>query len=105
MDIRIKGQRDGIETAQILRTRFDVPVVYLTAHADAATIERAKRTEPLGYLMKPVRAAELRSAIEIALYVHEMERQLRERERWYATTLRSMADAVIAVNVDATSRS
>ncbi len=101
MDIRIKGQRDGIETAQILRTQFDVPVVYLTAHADAATIERAKRTEPLGYLMKPVRAAELRSAIEIALYVHEMERQLRERERWYATTLRSMADAVIAVNVDA----
>jgi PAS domain S-box-containing protein len=101
MDIRIKGQRDGIETAQILRNRFDVPVVYLTAHADAATIERAKRTEPLGYLMKPVRAAELRSAIEIALYVHEMERKLRERERWYATTLRSMADAVVAVNVDA----
>ncbi len=101
MDIRIKGQQDGIETAQILRSRFDVPVVYLTAHADAATIERAKRTEPLGYLMKPVRAAELRSAIEIALHVHEMERQLRERERWYATTLRSMADAVVAVNVDA----
>ena len=101
MDIRIKGVRDGIETAQILRDRFDVPVVYLTAHADTATIERAKRTEPLGYLMKPVRAAELRSAIEVALYVHEMERRLRERERWYATTLRSMADAVIAVNLDA----
>jgi PAS domain S-box-containing protein len=101
MDIRIKGPRDGIETAQILRSRFDVPVVYLTAHADEATIERAKRTEPLGYLMKPVRAAELRSAIEVALYVHEMETQLRERERWYATTLRSMADAVVAVNVDA----
>jgi PAS domain S-box-containing protein len=99
MDIRIKGKRDGIETAQVLRSRFDVPVVYLTAHADDATIARAKKTEPLGYLMKPVRAADLRSAIEVSLYVHEMEKQLRERERWYATTLCSMADAVIAVDL------
>ena len=101
MDIRIKGPKDGIETAQILRTRFGIPVIYLTAHADDATIDRAKKTEPYGYLMKPVTAAELRSAVEVSLYVHEMERQLRERERWYATTLRSMADAVIAVDLDA----
>ncbi len=101
MDIRIKGPLDGIETAQLLRTRFGIPVIYLTAHADDATIDRAKKTEPFGYLMKPVTAAELRSAVEVAVYVHEMERQVRERERWYATTLRSMADAVIAVDLDA----
>ena len=79
MDIRIKGQRDGIETAAILRERFGVPIVYLTAHADGDAVARAEKTEPYGYLIKPVRADELRSTIEIALYKHEMERRLRER--------------------------
>ena len=99
MDIRIKGARDGIETAALLRERFGVPVIYLTAHADDATLERAKKTEPHGYLMKPVKAAELRSAIEVSIYKHEMETRLRERERWFSTTLRSIADAVITVDL------
>jgi two-component system cell cycle sensor histidine kinase/response regulator CckA len=98
MDIRIKGDRDGIETAGILRRRFDVPVIYLTAYADAPTVERAKATEPLGYLLKPVKPDELRSAVEIALYRHVMEKQLRDRENWLATTLRSIGDAVISAD-------
>src|SRR5438128_10621989 len=65
MDIRIKGRRDGVETAEILRQRFRVPVVYLTALADDGTIDRAKKTEPYGYLLKPVNSAALRSAIEL----------------------------------------
>jgi PAS domain S-box-containing protein len=100
MDIRIKGVRDGIETAELLRKQFGVPVIYLTAHADDATIDRAKRTTPYGYLMKPVKAAELRSAIEVTVHRHEMEKQLRERERWFATTLRSIDAAVITVDVE-----
>jgi PAS domain S-box-containing protein len=99
MDIRIKGSRDGIETADLLRKRFGIPVVYLTAHSDDATLERAKLTVPYGYLMKPVKSAELRSAIEIAIHRHAMERQLRERERWFSTTLRSINDAVITVDL------
>jgi two-component system, cell cycle sensor histidine kinase and response regulator CckA len=99
MDIRIKGDRDGIQTAAILRSRFNIPVVYLTAHADEATIERAKKTEPYGYLLKPIKSAELRSAIEVSLYRHEMEKRLRERERWFSTTLHSIADAVVTVNL------
>ena len=51
MDIRIKGQRDGVETAKILRERFEVPVIYLTAHSDDATLERAGKTGPFGYLL------------------------------------------------------
>ena len=101
MDIRIKGQRDGIEAAEILRREFGVPVIYLTAHSDDATIERAKRTEPHGYLLKPVKSAELRSVIEVSIYKHGMERRLRERERWYSTTLLSIADAVISVDLAA----
>jgi PAS domain S-box-containing protein len=99
MDIRIKGKRDGIETAALLRERFGVPVVYLTAHADEATIERAKKTEPHGYLMKPVKSAELRSAIEVSIHKHAMEKRLRVRERSFSTTLRSITDAVVAVDL------
>jgi len=99
MDIRIKGKLDGIATAKLLNERFDVPIIYLTAHADTATIERARVTEPHGYLVKPVRAPDLRSAIEIACYKHAMERQLRARERWFSTTVRSIADAVITVDL------
>jgi two-component system, cell cycle sensor histidine kinase and response regulator CckA len=98
MDIHIKGDRDGIETAGILRKRFDVPVIYLTAYADAATVERAKITEPLSYLLKPVKPNELRSAVEIALYRHEMEKRLRERENWLTTTLRSIGDGVVSTD-------
>lgn len=102
MDIHIKGDVDGIETARILKTRFEVPVVYLTAHSDEETIARAKTTEPHGYLLKPVKPEELRSTVEVALYKHEMERRLRDRERWFSTTLRSIGDAVIST--DATGR-
>ena len=98
MDIRIKGARDGIETAAILRERFDVPIVFLTAHGDTGTFERATKAAPYGYLLKPVKASELRSAIEIALFRHHTERQVRVRERWFSTTLRSIADAVVAVD-------
>src|SRR5215510_9328721 len=65
MDIRIKGERDGIETAEILKSQFDVPVVYLTAYADQQTVARAKLTEPHAYLLKPVKVDELRTAVEI----------------------------------------
>jgi two-component system cell cycle sensor histidine kinase/response regulator CckA len=98
MDIRIKGERDGIEAATILRKRFDVPIVYLTAYADEPTVERAKLTQPFGYLMKPVKTYELRSAVEIALFKHEMDKQLRDRERWLATTMRSIGDAIISTD-------
>jgi signal transduction histidine kinase len=76
MDIRIKGELDGIQTAAILKSRVPVSVIYLTAHADDAMIERAKKTEPHGYLVKPVKAAELRSMIEITLHRRNLEREL-----------------------------
>ncbi|HEX4337559.1 MAG TPA: response regulator [Polyangiaceae bacterium] len=98
MDIRIRGDLDGIETARILKKRFDVPVIYLTAYADSETVARAKSTEPLGYLLKPVKLDELRSTVEVALHKHEMERRLRERERWFSTTLRSIGDAVVSTD-------
>lgn len=84
MDIRIRGSDDGIATASLLKKRFPVAVIYLTAHADEAVLERAKRTEPDGYLVKPVKASELRSMIEITMHRRALERareQLRSQER------------------------
>ena len=81
MDIRIRGERDGIEVAQEIRERFDIPIIYLTAFADDATIERARYTEPFGYLLKPFQEQELYSSVEMALYKHKAERKLRENER------------------------
>ncbi len=78
MDIRIKGRSDGIETAAALKRQFPISVIYLTAHADEGMVDRAKVTEPHGYLVKPVKLAELRSMLEIALYKSGLERQLRE---------------------------
>lgn len=68
MDIRIKGPVDGIDTAKELLDRYGLQVIYLTAHADVASIDRAKRTRPHAYLLKPVKAGELQGAIEIAMY-------------------------------------
>ena len=83
MDIRLSGEMDGIEAAEEIRTRFDIPVVYLTGYADEETVRRAKLTEPFGYIVKPFESRELGSAIEVALYKHEMERRLRESEERY----------------------
>ncbi|HEX8801438.1 MAG TPA: PAS domain-containing protein, partial [Terriglobales bacterium] len=87
MDIRIKGSLDGLATASLLQQRFDVPIIYLTAHADITTIERALETHPAAYLLKPVKAAELRAAIDLSLYNHEMAKRLRERKQEMETEL------------------
>ncbi len=99
MDIRLRGEMDGLQAAEQIRSRFDIPVVYLTAHADEATVQRAKITQPFGYLLKPFEEGELHTAIEIALYRHQMDKRLRESEERLSTTLRSIGDAVIATDV------
>ncbi len=67
MDIQLKGEIDGIEAAEQIRTDFDIPVIYLTAYADENTLQRAKTTEPFGYILKPFDEKDLHTAIEIAL--------------------------------------
>src|ERR1051326_1013845 len=81
MDIRIQGELDGVETAEVLHRRFGPAVVYLTAHGDKDTIERAKKTLPLGFLLKPFKESELITAIEFALEKARSERLERERNR------------------------
>jgi PAS domain S-box-containing protein len=98
MDIMLRGGMDGVEAARRIRELTGAPVVYLTAYADDSTLRRAKVAEPLGYLLKPFEERELRTTIEMALYKHRTEVRLRESERWLATTLRSIGEAVIAAD-------
>lgn len=78
MDIRLAGPMDGVAAAEIIRRECDLPVIYLTAHSDRATLERAKITEPFGYLLKPFQELELETHIAMALYKHQAERKLRQ---------------------------
>jgi CheY-like chemotaxis protein len=79
MDIRLPGKVDGIEAAATIRERFGAPIIYLTAHSDSATIERAQGTAPSGYLLKPLRDGELRAGISTALHSREVEKDLIRR--------------------------
>ncbi len=79
MDVKIKGCMDGIEAAKILKTRYSIPVVYLTAFSDKTLLDRAKQTEPMGYLLKPFKPNELISVAKVALHKAENERGREQR--------------------------
>lgn len=93
MDIHLAGKIDGIETAQAIRKQYGTPVVFLTAFAGAETLERAKLTEPFGYIIKPFDERYLHTVIEMALYKHRAEVHLRRAYDEQATILRTALDA------------
>ena len=102
MDIKLEGEMDGIEAAGKIRKLYDIPVIYLTAFSDEKTVERAKLTEPSGFLVKgqgmlskPFEESELHAAIEITLYRHQMET---EHDQISSTILQKTSEAVIATN-------
>jgi two-component system, cell cycle sensor histidine kinase and response regulator CckA len=99
MDIMLEGKMDGVEAAEIIRGSYDLPVIFLSAYSDNATLDRAKITEPFGYILKPFDERELHTTIEIALYRHQMERKIKESEHWFSTALRSIGDAVITTDM------
>jgi PAS domain S-box-containing protein/putative nucleotidyltransferase with HDIG domain len=100
MDVMLQGEVTGVDAAEHIYTQFNIPVVYLTAYADPSTVQRAKKTEPFGYIIKPFEERELQTTIEIALYKYKMQLELKERERWLSTILKSIGDGVIATNKD-----
>ncbi len=100
MDVSLEGPMDGIEAAEAIRGRHDIPVIYLTAHSDPATLARAKVTDPFGYVLKPFEERDLATQIELAIYKHEVDRELRRQREWLRVTLRSIGDAVIATDAE-----
>ncbi len=98
MDVNLGRGIDGVNAAGLIREQFDVPIVFLTAYSDEVTLDRAKTTDPFGYVLKPYEDRDLQTAIEIGLYRFQMERRLRENERWLAATLASIGDGLIATD-------
>lgn len=100
MDIHLQGPQDGVATAQALMERFGVPVVYLTAHGDPRTIDRARSTEPMGYLLKPFKKPDLENVVNIALARRHLEKTLRRREAMLQATLTSVGDGILTADVE-----
>jgi two-component system response regulator AtoC len=98
MDIRIQGEMDGTATALVLRERFNIPVIYLTAHADGETVAQAKDAGPLGYVTKPFQEAALHASIEIALHRHREELKGREKIELLTSTMRAISEGVISMD-------
>ena len=95
MDIRIKGEQDGIHVAQRVHEDLDVPVVFLTAYEDERTLERASETQPYGYIRKPISGASLRGSIEIAIAKHRHDREVREQRDWAMNSFAAIPCAVV----------
>ncbi len=95
MDIQLQGRMDGVEAADHIRRAFGIPVIYLTANADHPTVQRAKVTEPFGYVIKPFEERELHTTIEVALYKHQAEHRLKESEERYRLLAELSPEAII----------
>lgn len=87
MDIMLKGNMSGIDTAEYVKEIYDLPVIFLTAYADENTLSKAKITEPYGYILKPFKEIDLHTSIEMALYKHKKTSELKKENEIYATLL------------------
>lgn len=98
MDIRLKGNIDGIEVADEVRKQLDIPVVYLTAYEDRGTLERAGQSQAFGYIKKPIASASLKGAIEMALAKHRYERDIRAQRDWAIASFAAVPYAVLVTD-------
>jgi CheY-like chemotaxis protein len=96
MDIVLDGKMDGIEAVEKIALRFDIPVIYLTAYTNQAYLNRAKRTKPFGYLVKPFKESELYANIEMALYKHKTDRAIKD---YLNRLVRCFKETIEAVSV------
>ena len=100
MDITLKGNLDGIETAREILRKYDIPVIYLTGLSDDASVLRARETRPYGFIYKPFENRDLYANIETALYRSKLEKDLKKREEQYHSLYQSMVDCFVRVNME-----
>jgi PAS domain S-box-containing protein len=100
MDIHLAGPMDGIDAAGRIHTGYGIPVIFLTAYADKALLDRAKLTEPYGYIIKPYDERGLQSAIEMAVYKHRMQQKLRESEITTRVIMNASQDLLYLIAAD-----
>jgi PAS domain S-box-containing protein len=98
-DIVLKGEMDGIDAAQQITERFDIPIIFLTAHTDAATVKRATATASYGFLVKPFDALELAATIEMAIHRHGTETKARESDRRIRELTESLSEVIFETDM------
>jgi len=98
MDIHLAGAMDGIEAAQQIYQKCKLPVLFLTAHSDIGTVDRAQQANAFGYILKPFGKRDLRIQIEMALYRHEAERRLSKSEERYRVLVETMLQGVVHID-------
>lgn len=102
MDIGLKGHLDGISAASQIRQQLDVPIIYLTSYSNKTVLERAKLTDAYAYLLKPFEEQTLLSTIEVALYKHKVDRELKEREEQFRQIVERSFDTIINFDLHGT---
>lgn len=100
LDIKLKGDIDGIQIAERIKTEYDIPVIFLTSFVDKATLDRAKVTEPYAYLVKPYNEPDLQSAVEMALYKSKKDKETKSDKNLYARALSHLDEAVIITDAE-----
>lgn len=98
MDIKLGGGLDGIDVAEQIAAFSDIPIIYLTAYTDDDVLVRAKDTRPYGYIVKPFEERNLQVNIEMALYKHQAEKKLREKDKWMQRIIENLEEGLIAVD-------
>ncbi len=101
MDIMLKGAMSGIDAATEIKEKLNIPVIYLTAYADESTLSKAKITEPFGYILKPFKEIDLHTSIEMALFKHKKETELRkERDLLYSLVENKESNDILFVKAN-----
>ncbi|MEY3343382.1 MAG: hypothetical protein RL090_1066 [Bacteroidota bacterium] len=100
LDVKLKGDVDGIQIAEKIRDHYEIPVIFLTSFVDKETLDRAKVTEPYGYLVKPFNEPDLRSTVEMALYKFAKDQETRNEKERYESALTNLDDSIITLDTD-----
>lgn len=100
MDIVLKGEMDGVQAAEIIKEKYSIPVIFITADADLDYLKTALKSNPYGYIIKPVNTRTLQPTIKLALHNHFISEQLNQKKQWLSTLLNSINDAVFAMDND-----
>jgi PAS domain S-box-containing protein len=98
LDIKLKGDQDGIHIAEYIKEKFNIPVIFLTSFVDQATLDRAKVTEPYGYLVKPFNESDLKTTVEMALFKFSKDREMRDREQRLVNALSKVDEVIIIID-------